>query len=447
MNYEIYPDSANYTCQVLKVKNLRLHPNANKLQIAVVQGNSVICGLDTKVDDLVLFFPLETQLSEDFAIKNDLIRRKDADGKAAGGLFEAHRRIKCVKLRGEVSEGYIAPLEYLDTIGINSSKLQEGDEFNIIDGKEVCRKYVIKSRNRNTSVKQGKAPKLSESKLVSGQFAVHYDTSPLKKNLHNFKETDLVVISEKMHGCVASLGKVLCKKKLSKLEKFFKWCGLNIVDTEYADVYSSRKVIKNTDLNTGAGFYNFDVWTECYEKYKDTLQPNLILHGEIVGELPTGAQIQKGYLYNCEPNNWDFYVFRIVFVSANGKNYEFSWQQVKNYCEKYGLNHVKELFYGKISDFMLFADSLNRDVGYVAADDSFEEQFLSKLGNTYLEKVLPEGVPFEGICIRNESKDFVANKFKARNFLGYETTMLDAGETNIEDNESAELIEEGVNDN
>lgn len=435
MNLKIDQESVNYTCQVLQIKQLRKHVNADRLQIATLQGNNVICGLDTKLDDVVLYFPVGCQIEQKFAEVNDLIRRKDADGKPAGGMFELPSlRVRTITLRGEKSEGFICPVSYLDGLGIKSSKLKVGDEFTHIDGKEILRKYVPKTKNVTVSEKVGKKPKKAESKLIPGQYNLHYDTSQLRKSLSHFGENDLVVISQKMHGSLMSMGKVLCKKQnLSLFNKLLLKLGVNIVNTEYADVYSSRTVIKNKSLNSNPDYYGYDVWTDCYEKYKECLEPNITLHGELVGMLPSGKYIQPGYLYGCESNNWEFYVYRITFTSAKDKVYEFSWQQIKNYCNRYGLKHVDELFYGKVSEFMDFAAKLNRQVGYTSMSEEFGDKFLNAIQNTFLEKQLPEGVWDEGICIRNESKDFIAYKCKGFNFLGAEDLALDVGDTGLDD--------------
>ena len=56
----------NYLAKVIEIKNLRKHDNADKLQIAVVDFQNVITGLDTKEGDLCVFFPLESQINLDF---------------------------------------------------------------------------------------------------------------------------------------------------------------------------------------------------------------------------------------------------------------------------------------------------------------------------------------------------------------------------------------------
>jgi hypothetical protein len=59
---------------------------------------------------------------------------------------------------------------------------------------------------------------------------------------------DNVVIMEKYHGTSFVVSNVLIKKKLSLKDRIGKFFGMNILDTEYGLLYSSRKVIKNKEF-------------------------------------------------------------------------------------------------------------------------------------------------------------------------------------------------------
>lgn len=283
MNFKIYTDSVNYTTQVVKINNLRKHSNADRLQVTTIQGNNVICGLDTKVGDLVLFFPVESQLAEDFAVKNDLVRRKDESGKQVGGMFELHRRVRCISLRGEKSEGFICPLSYLGNLGIDYLKIEDGSEFNEIDGIKICQKYIPKNNNSiNHNQKLGKKAK-HESKIIEGQFHFHYDTEKFARHVNKFKLNDLIVITQKLHGSSFVSSNILCKKKLNLFEKILSKLGVSIQTTIYDNIYSSRRVLKNTDLNYQIHYYSEDIWSAVNDKVKNFLEKTITVYGEIVG--------------------------------------------------------------------------------------------------------------------------------------------------------------------
>lgn len=44
---------------------------------------------------------------------------------------------------------------------------------------------------------------------------------------------------------------------------------------------------------------------------------------------------------------FDIIVYRITYTNVDGKVFEFSTQQVKEFCKKYSLHSVKELYYGR----------------------------------------------------------------------------------------------------
>ena len=91
---------------VVKVKELRPHTNADRLQILRVFEEDVIVGLDTHIDDVGVYFPCDLQLSEKFCEINNLVRKKDENGNNIGGYMDPDKRnVKAIKLRGEKSNG------------------------------------------------------------------------------------------------------------------------------------------------------------------------------------------------------------------------------------------------------------------------------------------------------------------------------------------------------
>lgn len=62
---------------VSKLENVRLHPNADRLKLAVALGYTVVVGLDAKEDDVVILFPDDGQLSEQFCFENSLYNKTE----------------------------------------------------------------------------------------------------------------------------------------------------------------------------------------------------------------------------------------------------------------------------------------------------------------------------------------------------------------------------------
>ena len=114
---------------ITTIKELHKHSNADRLQCATIFGSNVIVGLDTKIGDLGVYFPVDLQLGQEFAEKNNLLRKKDENGNEIGGYLDpVKRNIKAINLRGEKSDGLFLPIESLKDF-TDISKLKEGDKI------------------------------------------------------------------------------------------------------------------------------------------------------------------------------------------------------------------------------------------------------------------------------------------------------------------------------
>lgn len=141
-----------YAAYVTRIKNLRKHTNADRLLCGECFGNTVIVGLDTKPEELGVYFPVDGKLGTEYAVKNDLLRRKDENGKPAGGYLDPEKRnIKALKLRGEKSDGLFMPLSSLNGF-TDIAKLREGDVITILNGIIICEKYIPRRKNSTIMV-------------------------------------------------------------------------------------------------------------------------------------------------------------------------------------------------------------------------------------------------------------------------------------------------------
>lgn len=425
-------DNPNYLAKIIKISKPRIHPNADRLQIVTVDFQNVITGLDAKEGDLYVYFPLESQINKDFLSWSNSFSSKELNAdKSQASFFHKTGRVRATRLRSILSEGYIHPVA-----SINKWLIHAGIDFQIIDddvdlefdsfGETLfVNKYSPPVKNSGGTPKNKQAKK--ESRLVDGQFHVHGDTANLKRNMFKINPDDFVSISYKIHGCNATFANVLVKKPLNVFEKVLKVLGVNIVDTMYDSVYSSRRVIKNGYADKKQdSFYNFDVWTDAAKRLEGKIKEGISLYCEIAGQMPNGSWIQPQYDYGMNANDYGVWVFRITYTSPSGDVYEFSTAQVKNYCEKFDIPMAPLFYYGKAKD--MYPD--------VAIDDNWHENVLEKLKGDYNEKkcyMCSNKLPEEGVVLRKESVLFEAYKLKSDSFLERETKGLDSGEVNIED--------------
>lgn len=181
----------------------------------------------------------------------------------------------------------------------------------------------------------------------------------------------------------------------------------------------------------GNHYYGTDVWGIVVKRYADCIQNSITLYGELVGFTPSGSPIQsmkgKPYDYGCKPGECDFIVFRITSTNDQGQVYEFSLQQVVEYCNKFGLKHVPVYYIGKAKD--KYPD--------LFVTDHWHENFLNRLIEEYLEKddiyCNSKGLPDEGIVLSKRIGGFEGLKLKSQKFVLGESEQLDKDEVNIED--------------
>ncbi len=403
----------NYSAIVVTIDNITKHPDADRLQITNIFGNTVIVGLNTAEGDRGLFFPLESQLGLEFAEANDLLRRKDAQGKSIGGMFDTNRRVRAQKLRGIPSMGFFIPLDSLNFLE-NVPQLNDGDLIAELNGITISTKYVpkgIKSRTANLGNVRTKS-----SRVIC--FPEHPSTAHFFRNLGSIPYGKNLIITTKMHGTSFRAGYVPVKRTLSRIERFLIWLGVNIQQVAWDYVYGSRKVIKDVNNTNQNHYYTDDIWTKMgKELFEHKLHKGEIVYGELVGFVPGGQEaIQKNYTYGCAIGECKAYIYRIAKANEDGILVDYSWEQVKQRALELGVEHVPE-------------------ETVIPLKYRSKDEFTEKFKSTFLEKPCrwDERVPEEGVCIRIEGLYPEIYKAKSFSFLEMETKQLDNDETNIED--------------
>lgn len=444
MNLKVYDHSVNYTCTVISLPAKQKVDGLDNLVKVDVFGNSCLISKDSDPTELYLFFPAESVLSPEFLRVNNLYRdsQLNADN-TQKGFFDLNGRVRSVKFKGVISSGFVTPISSLidmfsfgDTHYIQSA-LKVGDDFNEIEGVEICRKYVPKSSTPSLTPKGAKQDKVNnrlKDLIIPNQLRFHDETSHLAKNLHVFTPDDVIAITDKWHGSSCILAKVLINKKLTWFQKLLNKMGGSVPNREFGYVYSSGKPKSNTvkgiitledeqrfKSSTG-DFYSSNIWKRALDDYKHILEDGITVYSELVGFTETGSGIQKGFDYGCEPGQYKMVVYRITYTKPDGSVIEFSWQQIKDYCKKYEVETVKEFYFGKLS--ALGFDNME------AAFEAFQGMYnMEKMDQYCVNKS-----PAEGLVVRRDGlSSFSAYKLKSKLFLKGETESLDKGEENIED--------------
>jgi len=430
------PINENYAAVVVEVKALRELENCDNVQGLSVFGLQAIVDKSVKVGDIGLFFPAETQLSEEFAKMNNLHRHTDRNADPnEKGYFEDNRRVKALRFRGHASNAFFIPLSALnylyelvpvkDWAGFHPAP---GDTFDKIGDHEICRKYVLKE----PGVNRGPSAKIKRVDLKV--FPVHIDTDNYWRNSDKIPSDAEVIITQKLHGTSGRWGKVPVTQDLTWLEKIARKLGVRVADKQTQLVAGSRMVVKSIDGELEEGknhFYLTDLWSEWGKKLHDLIPDNFIVYGELVGWTSDQTPIQKDYTYDLEPGQSELYIYRVAVVTEAGRTVDLSWNQVKEFAFETGLKHVPEFTRVRHEDFVVdsFIDSRFYDDWSDNEAGSFTDTPV-RLSNI---KTVDEGV-----VVRYDGPQGVyLLKAKSPIFLGHETAMLDAEAVDIEAEEAS----------
>ena len=114
----------NYLAQVVNITSFQQHPDpeVRKLKIAQVNGYKVVVGIDSKPGWYV-YFPTLSQINKDFLSFNNLFKNKELNSnKEKSGSFEDNCKVSAIKLRGQVSEGFLIEFESFNKFsGVSNS--------------------------------------------------------------------------------------------------------------------------------------------------------------------------------------------------------------------------------------------------------------------------------------------------------------------------------------
>ena len=439
-----------YSAFITRIKNVRKHSNADRLLCGECFGNTVIVGLDTKPDELGVYFPVDGKLGLEFAQKHDLLRRKDENGKPAGGYLDPEKRnIKALTLRGEKSDGLFMPLSSLEDF-TDISTLREGDTITVLNGITICEKYIPRSDSRGGYPSGNRTRKRKDP--VAPLFMEHADTEQLSYNLSAFHNGDQVEITLKMHGTSQRTGYLptLSGYKRTLMDKLLKRHGTPIYNWGY--VTGTRRVVLD---NYDGGFYGSNEFREQHSKFfEGKLHKGETVYYEVVGFTQDGTPIMSScdnkkvnnedfikqygqttvFSYGCEPAGFtedccapthpqsDIYVYRMTMTNEDGDVVEYTPDFMRYRCEQMGVKTVPVFWKGYIGgEDCPYADTCT-------AKECSVGECVKNIAEQYYDGADPVGKDHvrEGVVVRivNRPK-FTAYKHKNFSFKVLEGIVKD----------------------
>lgn len=390
-----------YKAYITTLKNVRKHPNADKLLLGDCFGNTVCVSLDYTEGMVGVYFPTDGKLSEEFCAQHNLIRKKDENGVNIGGYLDPEKRnITAIKLRGEKSDGLFMPISCLDycfDVAVAEDVLNVGDTIDVVNSHLICEKYIPKKANRTSAGGAGTRAHRRAKRSIAPTFFEHADTEQLAYNLAAFKPGDLVEITLKMHGTSQRTGylKVFKGMKRTFWDKIFRREGTEIYDWGY--VSGTRRTVLD---DFEGGFYGSNAFREIHAKqFEGKLRKGETVYYEVVGFTDTGAGImgagnneklgkdfvkQYGketvFSYGCYPTGCkqvvtgtstivddsvkakvdfletveapqsDMYVYRMTSTNEDGEVVEYTPDFMRYRCEQMGVKCVPVFWTGFIPE-------------------------------------------------------------------------------------------------
>lgn len=461
----LYSQSENmkkeYCCSVVQIGSLVPVEGSDFLCVTQINGIPLIVRKDQVQEGQTMFYAAnECQLIGEFCEKNNLYDDPEYNtDHTKRGYFNKYGRVRMIKLRGQISMGYLFGLEEMQTFCKDAFMPEVGTEFDMVGNKLFVRAFVPPKRPNMTPKGNRRNKKLKKfDRLVPGEFSFHYETEQLGRNMNRLNPDDEVTISVKLHGTSAIIGNIhVLEPKYKKgwfgklYTKYFsrlpKW--MQKTNQKYDYICSSRSVIINNDINEhditsgwAGGAVQKEIQRYC-ELFKQlgVLCPGTTIYGEIVGYYSgTDQAIQKmknSYDYGCLRGTNKLMIYRIVSRNQHCV-YEWNVNEIRDWTirmmEVYDalkrvLHPIDILYIGKMKD--IYPD--------IPVDVEWGENVLKRMktdkrwGMEMDEPMCHNIVPREGIVIRKNNDPIKeAFKLKCMKFLCKEAECIDRGEVDLE---------------
>lgn len=411
----------NYCATVVRVNKVNPIEWSDNLVQVHMFGYNVVASKDLKLWELYILFTAETELNTQYLYQNNLyskvIYNKDVNKK---GYIDTNWRIKAIKLRWVSSNAILMPLKSLSYLWIKID-LKEWDTFNNINWVEVCKKYILPIKETTPSGNKTKGITKKYERIDGKQFPEHFDTEQFFKNADKYNPSDIVTVTQKLHGTSLRAGNVKVKVKPTLWDRI-----LRRQRYEYDYIAGSRRVIKDLSTREYNHYYTVEKWSkDIYNKALDEIKSYIpkdtIIYAEIIG-WNNNTPIQSGYTYWVP--QWDFkvYIYRIVSINADNITTDWSYSAIKQFCNNNWLNYCPILYEGKLSEIDI--ESL-MDLNYSLHNESFKDIMIP----------LPSNQVDEWVCIRKEGITPYVTKAKSPLFLEFETKQLDKWVIDLESNQ------------
>jgi hypothetical protein len=433
------PENKNYAATVVEIKNLIPIEGSDNIVATTILGAQAIVGRDTKVGDIGLVFPAESQISQEYAFENNLHDHGDLNkDEGAKGYLGDNRRVRAIRLRGAHSTCLFMPLTSLSYLKINLHDLHVGDMFEEIDGHEIVKKYVKPRTAREQRVEKNKDKFIRVTKEFLPE---HYSTDQWYKFNGSVPDNATVIVTQKLHGTSVRVGHTVVRRKLTALDRLAKLVRVKVAEVDHDYVFGSKHVIKDPNNPNQQSYYAAnDVFTEEGKKLEGLLPKNFLVYAEIIGWESEDRPIQRNYTYQIPNGQRELYVYRVAFVNEDGFICDLSWDQTVEFCRDRGLKWVPELWRGeaKVIKEVINPSRKDDEPELTYLGEHFTDVNFRELGFTQAVPLADESPVDEGVCVRLDGIAPYILKAKGPIYYEHETKMKDVGGEDLEEDQGEE---------
>jgi RNA ligase (TIGR02306 family) len=298
--------------KVIAIDEVRAHPNADRLELAVVGGwNCVVAKGHYQAGDAALYIPIDSVLPPELEAR---IFPPDSKVKLNKS------RVRTIKLRGAISQGLIVRL---DEIGL--SGVPVGTDVRERLG---ITKYEPPDESTPNLMRAGRASRYQ----TNPHFRKYTDIENLKNYNRLFEPGEMVHVSEKLHGTSARYGyfPTVANTWWKKIKRFF-----GMLPAHEFCLGSRNVQLQDRGYD---GFYEQNVYGKIakQERLAQILDPGEAVYGEIIG-----SGVQKGYTYGCAQGEHRLYVYDVMI---DGRWIDSA--ELDRFCRLRGLTRVPKLYVG-----------------------------------------------------------------------------------------------------
>lgn len=305
-----------------KILNIGPHNNAERLEVATVYGFQVICGKGQyQVGDKVVYIPIDSILPQQL---------EDKLFPEGSKIKLHHHRVRQIRIRGLASQGMLVNPNDLAELGLNLRTVEDEQDVSEAIG-------VTKYDPPQPGPAQTQGNKKNRNPVYAHPLFHKYNgLDSIKWFPSLFKDDELVVIQEKLHGTNARASRLPYNAN-TLFKKLKKLLGLA---PKYENCYGSN----NVDISSRgghAGYYGEDVYGAVFSKMDifKKIPDGFTVYGEIIG-----PNIQKNYDYGLKEHK--FVLFDVKQLMDDGKQRWLAPNEVKIFARQFDFELVPELYVG-----------------------------------------------------------------------------------------------------